>query len=152
RRGRRRAGPGKRASRSSSSADAAALACARGDLPFAGRFPCVPKLLHLIVACAENRVIGRDGRLPWKIPEDLKFFHDATAGQVCVLGRICFETWPGATRDGRQPIVVTHRPKLDGKSVPVAGSLPDALALAETLPGEIYICGGEQIYAETLAL
>jgi len=112
----------------------------------------VPKLLHLIVACAENRVIGRDGRLPWKIPEDLKFFHDATAGQVCVLGRICFETWPGATRDGRQPIVVTHRPKLDGKSVPVAGSLPDALALAETLPGEIYICGGEQIYAETLAL
>src|SRR3954463_7303447 len=59
--------------------------------------PLMPKLLHLIVACAENRVIGRDGKLPWHIPEDLKFFHDETAGQICVLGRVCFETWPAAT-------------------------------------------------------
>ncbi|MDB6126679.1 MAG: dihydrofolate reductase region, partial [Verrucomicrobia bacterium] len=46
------------------------------------------KLLHLQVACSENRVIGREGRLPWRIPEDYQFFQDQTAGQIVVLGRI----------------------------------------------------------------
>ena len=120
----------------------------------------MPKLLHLIVACAENRVIGRDGRLPWRIPEDLKFFHDETAGQICVLGRICFETWPRATKDGRRPIVLTRRPlaslvapAAENESAPlVARSLAEALALADPLPGEIYVCGGQRVYEETLAL
>jgi dihydrofolate reductase len=112
----------------------------------------MPKLLHLIVACAENRVIGRAGRLPWRIAEDLKFFHDETAGQVCVLGRICFETWPRAQLDGRRPIVVTRNRGLARPGVSVAGSLSEALAIAEALPGAIYICGGERIYQETLSL
>lgn len=126
----------------------------------------MPKLLNVIVACAENRVIGRDGRLPWKIPEDLKFFHDQTAGQICILGRVCFETWPRAQKDGRRPIVVTSRSLAQLKPTPakptetpgammaptLVPSLPAALAVAETLPGEIYICGGQRIYEETLAL
>jgi dihydrofolate reductase len=112
----------------------------------------VPKLLQLIVACAENRVIGRERRLPWHIPEDLKFFHDATAGQICVLGRICYETWPRARADGRRPIVITRQRSLEQPSVRVAGSLVEALAIAETLPGDLHICGGERIYAETFAL
>jgi dihydrofolate reductase len=114
------------------------------------------KLLNLIVACAENRVIGRAGKLPWRIAEDLKFFHDATAGQICVLGRICYETWPRVRLDGRRPVVLTSRspaPRDDNGNEPVlVRSLPEALAVAEELPGEIYICGGERIYAETLAL
>ncbi|MCX6951414.1 MAG: dihydrofolate reductase [Verrucomicrobia bacterium] len=112
----------------------------------------MPKLLHLQVACAENRVIGRDGKLPWRIPEDLKFFHDQTAGNVVVLGRICYETWPRVRLDGRRPVVVTRHAALATDGVQVAGSLAGALALAEALPGEIHICGGERIYAETLAL
>ena len=112
----------------------------------------MPKLLHLQVACAENRVIGRDGKLPWRIPEDLKFFHDQTAGQIVVLGRICFETWPRVKLDGRRPVVVTRNAALAGDGVQVAPSLPEALDIAENLPGEIHICGGERIYAEALAL
>jgi dihydrofolate reductase len=116
----------------------------------------VPKLLHLIVACAENRVIGRDGKLPWRIPEDLKFFHDETAGQICVLGRVCYDTWPRVHADGRRPVVLTSRPvpkPREGESPPVVvSSLPAALDVAETLPGEIYICGGQRIYEETFAL
>ena len=131
----------------------------------------MPKLLNLIVACAENRVIGRQGRLPWRIPEDLKFFHDETAGQICVLGRVCFESWPRAMRDGRRPVVLTSRPLAHARSDArpsdtlrsherervesepiIVRSLPEALATAERLPGEIYICGGERIYGETLAL
>jgi len=112
----------------------------------------MPKLLHLEVACAENRVIGRAGRLPWRIPEDMKFFHDQTAGQIVVLGRVCFETWPRVQLDGRRPVVVTRQRELANDQVRVAGSLPAALALAEDLPGEIHVCGGQRIYEETLAL
>ena len=112
----------------------------------------MPKLLHLQVACAENRVIGLKGRLPWSIPEDMKFFHDQTAGQIVMLGRVCFETWPRVRLDGRRPIVITRNTALAGDGVRVASSLPAALDLAETLPGEIHICGGQRIYEETLAL
>lgn len=110
------------------------------------------KLLHLQVACAENRVIGRAGRLPWLIPEDKKFYHDQTAGQIVVLGRVCFETWPRARQDGRRAVVLTRNAALAGPGVHVAASLAAALAIAETLPGEIHVCGGERIYEETLAL
>jgi dihydrofolate reductase len=110
------------------------------------------KLLHLIVACAENRVIGRNGHLPWSIPEDFKFFERETAGQICVLGRVCFETWPCAAERGRRPIVITRDAGLARPGVATASSLAGALALAESLPGEIYVCGGQRIFAETLAL
>lgn len=110
------------------------------------------KPLHLIVACSENRVIGRGGKLPWRIPEDLKYFHDETAGQTVVLGRICYETWPRVALDGRQPVVITRNTALACDGVRVAASLDEAIALADTLPGKIMICGGERIYAEALAL
>lgn len=112
----------------------------------------MPKLLHLQVACAENHVIGQGGKLPWRIPEDLKFFHDQTAGQICVLGRVCYETWPRVALDGRRPIVITRNHTLARPGIEVAGTLSDALAIAETLPGDIHICGGQRIYEETLAL
>lgn len=118
------------------------------------------KLLHLIVACAENRVIGRDGRLPWRIPEDLRYFHEETAGKICVMGRICYETWPRVHDDGRRPVVVTRRRSLgtaprpgnESSSPRVARDLGEALRIADALPGDIYICGGQRIYEETLAL
>ncbi len=71
----------------------------------------MPKPIQLIVACAENRVIGRAGRLPFDIPEDKQWFHDQTAHQTVVLGRICYETWPRVLADGRQPVVITSQPE-----------------------------------------
>jgi dihydrofolate reductase len=125
----------------------------------------MPKPLTLIVACAENRVIGRDGRLPFDIPEDKAWFHERTAGQTVVLGRICFETWPKVLADGRQPVVITSQPERilsgaersprpTGRAVTplIASSVPAALAIAQALPGEIMICGGQRIYQETLPL
>jgi dihydrofolate reductase len=108
------------------------------------------KPLNLIVACAENRVIGRNGRLPFDIPEDKKWFHDRTANTVVVLGRICFETWPRVALDGRKPVVITSNPGLAREGVRVAASVDAALAIAQQLPGEIMICGGQRIYEETL--
>ena len=112
----------------------------------------MPKPLHLIVACAENRVIGRDRKLPWRIPEDLKFFHDETAGQTCILGRICYETWPRVRADGRRPVVITRNRALEQPGVRVAATVAEAIAIADTLPGEIYVCGGTRVYEETFAL
>jgi dihydrofolate reductase len=110
------------------------------------------KPLQLIVACAENRVIGRAGRLPFDIPEDKQWFHDRTANQVVVLGRICFETWSRASLDGRKPVVITSNRALASDAVQVAANVPEALGLAQQLPGEIMICGGQRIYEETLSL
>jgi len=110
------------------------------------------KPLQLIVACAENRVIGRDGRLPFDIPEDKAWFLEKTAGQTVVLGRVCFETWPQVLEDGRQPVVITSNPALASERVRVAPSVPEALAIAQTLPGDIMICGGQRVYEETLPI
>src|SRR5947199_8606277 len=104
------------------------------------------KLLNVIVACAENRVIGRNGKLPWHIPEDLAFFHAATAGQNCILGRICFETWPRAAQEGRRPIVVSRNTALASPGVVVTSSLNSAIAIGEKFTGEIFVCGGQRIY------
>ena len=90
--------------------------------------------------------------LPWTIPEDARFFHEETAGKTVILGRICYETWPRAGKDGRRPIVITSNRSLERPGVRVAGSVPEALAVAETLPGEIYVAGGERIFEEVLAL
>ena len=110
------------------------------------------KLLQPIVACSENRVIGRGGKLPWRIPEDLKFFHDKTAGQICVMGRVCFQTWPRATKDERKPVVISLDRSLERDGVRVVGSLEAALAVAEELSGELFICGGQRIYEEMFTL
>ncbi len=112
----------------------------------------MPKLLNVIVACAENRVIGQDGHTPWRIAEDVQFFSAQTTGQVVVLGRVCFETWPGAVNDGRHPVVITRNRNLARPGVAVAGSLAESLVIAESLPGDLYICGGQRIYEEVLAL
>jgi len=126
--------------------------------------------IELIVACAENRVIGRAGRLPFDIPEDKQWFHDQTANQTVVLGRICFETWPQVLSDGRQPVVITSQPDhiqkvstqkganaREALSAPArraltARNVPEALALAQKLPGRIMVCGGQRIYEEILPI
>jgi dihydrofolate reductase len=112
----------------------------------------MPKMINLMVACAENRVMGRGSRLPWRIPEDLRLFHEETAGKTIILGRICYQTWPRAREDGRRLVVVTSDPTLERDGVRVARGVPEALEIAESMPGEIYVNGGERIFGEVLAL
>ncbi len=118
--------------------------------------------LHLFVAAAENRVIGRNGRLPWRIPEDFAFFEKETAGKILIIGRVCFETWTRVTLDGRVPIVITRKPQAElprpagagpvHAAVDFTSALATADALATTTGQEIHVCGGARIYAEALAL
>ncbi|MDD3179198.1 MAG: dihydrofolate reductase [Opitutaceae bacterium] len=110
------------------------------------------KPLNLIAACAENRVMGRQGKPPWHIPEDFAWLQEKTAGTVVVLGRLTFAAWPRARLDGRRPVVITRDRSLAGGGVLVADSVPSALAIAQRLPGEIMVCGGQRVFAETLLL
>jgi dihydrofolate reductase len=112
----------------------------------------MPKPINLIVACTENRVIGRDRKLPFVIPEDKAWFNEKTTNSVMVLGRICFEAWPKVRAGGRRPVVVTRNQSLASDDVRVAASVTEALAIAQALPGEIMVCGGQRIYEETLPL
>jgi len=111
----------------------------------------MPKPVHIIVACSENRVIGRGGRLPWSIPEDTAFFQARTLGHTVIMGARSFGEWLGCAR-GRDVVVVTHDPAALPPGVHAAATLPEAIARARTLRGEIYLCGGQRIYEEGLAL
>ena len=112
----------------------------------------MPKRVHLIAACAANGVIGRNGRLPWHLPEDYERFEAMTAGQTCIMGRVSFLGWSRATADGRRPIVITRDTTLRRPGVIVAPALSTALVEADSLTAEPFICGGESIYREALTL
>jgi len=101
----------------------------------------------LVVAAAENRVIGRDGGLPWRLPDDLKRFRALTVGHAILMGR---RTWESIGRPlpGRRSHVVTRHP-VDAPGVASHASLADALAAVADDP-EPFVIGGEALYAAAL--
>jgi dihydrofolate reductase len=100
-------------------------------------------LISLIVARADNGVIGRDGKLPWHLPADLKRFKALTMGKPMIMGRKTFESLPGLL-PGRRHIVLTR----GGWSAPgaeVAQDVASALALAGE---DAFVIGGAQVFAQ----
>ena len=110
-------------------------------------------IVALIVAVAENGVIGRDGALPWRIPEDMKWFKARTAGRPLVMGRKTWESFPKRPLPGRTNIVVTRQRAFRAEGAVVVDSLEAAIdvALGEA-PEEIMIIGGAEIYRAALSL
>jgi dihydrofolate reductase len=106
--------------------------------------------LSLIVAADERGGIGRDGGLPWLLPEDLKRFRALTMGKPIVMGR---RTWDSIGRPlpGRRSIVVSRQPGLAIAGAEVAGSLEEALRLAGEVP-EVCVIGGAELYRAALPL
>lgn len=102
----------------------------------------------LVVAMSDNRVIGRDGDLPWRIPGDLKHFKAVTMGHPMIMGR---KTWDSLGRPlpGRRNIVVTRNADFAAEGAERAASLDDALAMCAGAE-KVMIIGGGQIYAETI--
>ena len=111
----------------------------------------MPKPIHLIVACSENRVIGRNGGLPWSITEDTQFFLEKTRGHTVIMGARSFAEWPNCVRD-RDVVVLSHEPRPLPANVHVATNLDEAVKLAQQLRGDIYLCGGQRVYQEGLAI
>ena len=111
-------------------------------------------IISLIVAVAENGVIGADGGLPWRLSSDLKTFRRLTLGKPIIMGRRTFQSI-GKPLDGRDNIIVTRDPYFEASGVSVVASVAEALTLARILAttrgtDEIMIIGGADLYAVTL--
>ena len=99
--------------------------------------------ITLVVARAANGVIGRDGKLPWHIPADLKRFKALTMGSVMVMGRKTFESLPGVL-PGRRHVVLTRDERWHAEGAHVAHDIEEALHLAGEQP--VSVIGGADIF------
>jgi len=109
------------------------------------------KPLQIIAACSENRVIGRRGRIPWHVPKDLAYAGVRIKDGVVIEGRHSFEE-RGKPLPGCETIVLTRRENWQAEGAHLAHSLEAGRRLAETLPGKVWIGGGEGLYRDTLPL
>lgn len=106
--------------------------------------------ISAIVACAENRVIGKDNDLPWRLPGDLKWFKEKTLNRHIVMGRKSFESLPKPLPK-RVNIVVTRDRDYYHSGIIVVHSIDEALQYAhKENEDEVFILGGGNIYKQTL--
>lgn len=101
-------------------------------------------MISLIVAMSQNRVIGRDGQIPWYLSEDLKRFKQITMGHSVIMGRKTFESI-GKPLPGRENIVLTRDSHFHHPDVKVIHNLEEVLSASD----EIFIIGGAEIYRQT---
>lgn len=110
-----------------------------------------PKI-SLIAVIGKNHELGKNNKLVWHIPKDLKFFHRKTKGHVVVMGHKTYQSI-GRPLEDRINIVLSHDDNLQIAGCIVANSLKDALKIAKDKEkSEMFIIGGAKIYSETLPL
>lgn len=112
--------------------------------------------LAIIVAVADNGVIGKDNALPWRLPEDMRYFKQTTMGKPVIMGRKTFESI-GKALPGRTNIVISRNAAFSAPLVHVVGSVEEALQLAEQTTAtdaveEAVVIGGSEIYRAALPL
>lgn len=110
----------------------------------------------MIVAAARNGTIGRNNTLPWRIPEDLRYFRRVTMGKPVIMGRRTFDSI-GRPLPGRDNIVVSRNPEFAAAGVSVVRGVDEAFTLAEASARasgaeELMLLGGAQLYAEGMPL
>lgn len=108
----------------------------------------------LVVALAENRCIGRNGKLPWQLPGDLKHFREITWGKPVVMGRKTWESLKGPL-PGRTNIVVTRQKNYLAEGARVVTDVPTAMRLAQDIAlvegaDAVAVIGGGDIFAQTM--
>jgi dihydrofolate reductase len=103
-------------------------------------------VLSLLVAADENNLIGNQNKLPWHLPDDLKYFKNITWGMPIIMGRKTFES-VGKPLPGRQNIVITRNPDWNHKGVDVVHDIEESINLAEKRNVlEVFIIGGAEIF------
>jgi dihydrofolate reductase len=103
----------------------------------------------LIWAEAADRVIGSDGSIPWRLPEEQQHFKALTMGGTVIMGRGTWESLPASVRPlpGRRNIVVTRQASYDAPGAEIVASLEDAFERAD---GDVWVIGGASIYEQAL--
>jgi dihydrofolate reductase len=109
-------------------------------------------VIKILVACDENRVIGKDNQLIWHLPADLKRFKSLSTGHVILMGRKTYESI-GKPLPNRTTIVITRQVDFQAEGTITAHSVEEAILKAKSLTREdIFIVGGAEIYSLSLAL
>lgn len=109
-------------------------------------------MLSHIVAASENNIIGMEGRLPWHLPNDFKYFKNKTWGMPVIMGRNTFEDMEKEL-PGRMNIVVTKKNDWQAQNVFVTHSIDEAIEKAkESDAKEIFIIGGGEIFKQTIEI
>jgi dihydrofolate reductase len=103
----------------------------------------------MIAALTPSGVIGKNGGIPWRYPEDSKYFKRVTMGHALIMGRATYDSI-GRPLPGRRTIVISRNPSLQIPGCDVVGSLANALELARQSDAEPFIAGGGVIYKEAL--
>lgn len=106
-------------------------------------------VISLVIAMADNGVIGRDGKLPWRIPEDMRHFKALTIGKPCVMGRKTWDSLPRKPLPDRPNIVITRDCDFCAEGAVVVHSLDEALSCTGGAT-EICVIGGAEIYKTAL--
>ena len=106
-------------------------------------------MLNLIVAKAKNNVIGKNGKIPWSIPEELQYFKEKTINNVVIMGRKTYDSI-GKPLNKRINIIISNTKAFSGENCFTVKSLEDALSLAKKFNKEIFIIGGERLYKEAI--
>lgn len=101
-------------------------------------------IVSLVVAMAENHVIGRDGGLPWHLPKDLQYFKKITVDHTVIMGRRTFDEVKRPLAN-RRNVVISRNPDFQPGGVTVVPSLDEALALGAT-EEEVFVIGGGEIF------
>jgi dihydrofolate reductase len=112
--------------------------------------------LAIVVAVADNGVIGRNNQLPWRLPNDLQYFKRVTLGKVVIMGRKTFESI-GKPLPNRTNVVISRQPHFIADGTIVVQSLSQGMEFARnnalaSADGEVMVIGGAQIYTESLPL
>jgi dihydrofolate reductase len=107
-------------------------------------------VISLVAAMAENRVIGRGGGLPWRLPDDMRHFKQLTVDHTVIMGRRTFEEIKRPL-DNRRNVVISRNPDFRPHGVTVVPSLKEAIALGAT-EDEVFVIGGGEIYRLALPL
>jgi dihydrofolate reductase len=105
-------------------------------------------MISIIAAMAENRVIGINNTLPWRLPADLRHFRQLTTGHHVIMGRRNYESI-GSPLPDRTNIIVTRNPSYQAPGCQVKHSLVDALQNTQNDP-EVFIIGGAEIYRQAI--
>jgi dihydrofolate reductase len=107
------------------------------------------RMLIIIAAMSENRVIGREGELPWDLPEERKRFRRVTMEHAVIMGRKTYESI-GKPLEGRTNIILSRDALLEIPGCIVAASLGEALETARKISDPVFVCGGEEVYRQAM--
>lgn len=107
-------------------------------------------IVSVIAAMAENRVIGRDGGLPWQLPDEMREFKRKTVDHTVIMGRRTYQEL-GRPLANRRNVVVSRNPDYQPAGVTVVPNLEEALALGAT-EREVFVIGGAEVYRQALPI